>query len=204
MFALMVGASHVPGIGDWVGGRFASFNPFQRNTIDHTGPAVLQSLTRLSEFKAASAYFEVVVHLDDKSRVPGFIAGDRIVYVGKGEVEAVVDFGELDHRRIDLSEDGMSVTVRLPSPALEDPRLNEDTSHIVFHDEGLITKFKGSDAERNARRQAIARMRAAAHSEGRLVEMAKDSTTSMLRGLFGSLGYTSITVTFDDPSSKDT
>ena len=41
-------------------------------------------------------------------------------------------------------------------------------------------------------------MTAAATGEGKLIDLAKESTTAMLRGLFGSLGYTDITITFDE------
>lgn len=41
-------------------------------------------------------------------------------------------------------------------------------------------------------------MTTAATGERSLVDLAKESTTTMLNGLFGSLGYTSITVAFDE------
>jgi hypothetical protein len=41
-------------------------------------------------------------------------------------------------------------------------------------------------------------MSATAASEDLLIDKAKTNTTAMLRGLFGSLGYTDITVTYDE------
>jgi hypothetical protein len=41
-------------------------------------------------------------------------------------------------------------------------------------------------------------MTTAANAEGMLIDQAKENTTAMLRGLLGSLGYTSITITFDE------
>ncbi len=40
-------------------------------------------------------------------------------------------------------------------------------------------------------------MTTAATGEGNLIALAKESTTAMLRGLFGSLGSTNLTTTFD-------
>ena len=91
-----------------------------------------------------------------------------------------------------ISDDGTSVTVRM-----DKPELNLETSYVVIHDKGLITKFEGSDLERRAQLQAIVQMRAAAEDEGQLIDLAEKNTTTMLRGLLGSLGYDKITVAFD-------
>ena len=197
---LAVGAARIPGaVGDKVGDFLSALNPFEEKTVDRTGPSVLQSLTELSEFRAASAYYETVVDLkDDTNNLPDWISGERVLYVGKGDVDAFVDFGELDERRVDLSEDGTSVTVKLPAPTVDEPALDLETSYVADRDEGFINKFKGSDLEREAQLKAIEQMTTAATGEGKLIDLAKESTTAMLRGLFGSLGYTNITITFDE------
>jgi len=196
---LAVGAVNVPGaVGDKVGDFLSALNPFEEKTVDHTGPSVLHSLTPLSEFTAATGYYETVVDLKDDTNLPDWISGERVLYVGKGQVEAVVDFGELDERRVVLSKDGTSVTVKLPAPTVGEPVLNLKTSRVAYRDEGFINAFKGSDLERKAQLKAIEQMTTAATGEGRLIDLAKDSTTAMLRGLFGTLGYTNITITFDE------
>ena len=47
-------------------------------------------------------------------------------------------------------------------------------------------------------KKALVRPAAAATDEGTLIDLAKQNTTAMLRGLFGSLGYTNISVIFDE------
>lgn len=197
---VVVGAASIPGVvGDKVSDFLSALNPFEEKTVDRTGPSVLISLTKLSEFKAASAYLETVVDLeDDTNHLPDFISGERVVYVGKGDVEAVVDFSDLDERRVDLSEDGTSVTVNLPAPTVGEPRLDLETSYVADHDRGFIDGFQRSDLEREAQLKAIEQMTTAATGAGNLVDLAKESTTAMLRGLFGSLGYSNITITFDE------
>lgn len=200
-----VGAAQIPGaVGDKVGDALSSLNPFQDDAVNRTGPAVLQELTALSEFKAANGYYEVVVDLKAPNNLPDFISGERVLYVGKGDVEAVVDFSELDERRVARSEDGKSVTVNLPAPTVGEPRLNLKTSYVAGRDEGFITKFKGSDIERKAQLEAVERLTMAANGEGRLIDLAKENTTAMLRGLFGTLGYTNITITFDESPADGT
>lgn len=176
-----------------------SLNPFGEDTTDRTGRSVLHSLTNLSEYHAASAHYETVVDIDkDTKRLPDWVKGERLLYVGKGDVDAVVDFSELDERRVVLSEDGKSVTIRLPAPIAGTPTLDLATSYVAEHDEGLLNRFKGSDLEREAQLKAVTQMSATAASEDLLIDKAKANTTAMLRGLFGSLGYTDITVTYDE------
>lgn len=199
LVALMFGATKIPGIiGDKVGDLLSALNPFQTETTDITGPSVLKSLTELSEFTAASAYYETVVDIkDDTNNLPDFISGERVIYVGKGRVQATVNFSELDERRIDVSDDGTSVSVTLPAPEVGEPQLDVESSYVADLSGGLIDGFRGSDIERRAQLVAIAQMTTAATGEANLVDLAENSTTTMLNGLFGSLGYTDIMVDFE-------
>lgn len=174
-------------------------NPFRDSTTDRTGASVLQSLTDLSEYHAATAHYETVVDIEEDGGrfVPDFLSGERVLYVGKGDVAAVVDFGELDERRIVLSEDGTSVEVTLPQPTVDEPELDLDNSYVVLHDEGLVNRFRGSELEREAQLRAVEQMTAAAADEGLLLELARENTTSMLVGLFGALEYESVSVVFE-------
>ncbi len=155
---LVVGAAKIPGVvGDKLGDFLSGLNPFKEKTVDRTGPSVLTSLTKLSEFKAATAYYETVVDLEDETNsLPDFISGERVLYVGKGEVEALVDFSEVDERRVDLSEDGTSATVTLPAPTVGEPRLDLETSYVADHDKDLASGSRGriSSERLNSRRSS--------------------------------------------------
>ena len=148
---LAIGTANVPGVvGDKVGDVLSSLNPFSAKTVDRTGPSVLKSLTDLSEYHAASAHYETVVDIqEDNGFLPDVLSGERVLYVGKGDVDAVVDFGDLDERRVDLSKNGTSVTIRLPAPTVDKPVLDLENSYVASHDEGIINKFRGSDLERD-------------------------------------------------------
>lgn len=196
---VLVGASMLPGaIGDKVGDFLSSINPFEEETVDRSGPSVLRSLTELSEFRAASAYYETVVDIEnDTDNLPDFLSGERVLYVGKGDVETFVDFGELDERRVIVDEDRKSVSVTLPAPTVGKPVLDLENSYVYDLDEGIVTRFQESDLERTAQLKAVEQMTAAAASEDKLMSMAKESTTATLRGLLSALGYQDITITFD-------
>lgn len=195
--ALIAAAAFVAGsgaAGDWLRIR----NPFAEETVDRTGTSVLQSLTNISEFHPAYAHYETVVDLqNDVDNLPSWFSGERVIYIAKGDVDAVVDFDELEEDSVDLSADGASVSVRLPEPRIDEPALDLENSYVVNHDKGFITKFEGSDLEQKAQLAAVKQMAEAADREGMLMARAKENTTTMLRSLLGSLGYTSVSVTFE-------
>ena len=173
-------------MGDVVHTMRSFFNPVEVKTVDRTGPPVLHSLTGLSEYHAAKAHYEVVVDIEkDTENLPDWISGERVLYVGKGDVDAVVNFSELDERRVQISEDDRSVTVHLPAPTVGDPVLDLANSYVADLDEGIINKFKGSELEREAQLKAVDQMMAAAAGEDSMIELAEQNTTAMLRGLLG-------------------
>lgn len=175
-----------------------SLNPFTEETVDRTGSPVLESLTEIREFHAASGHYETVVDIEKDTRfLPDWVSGERVIYVGKGDVHGVVDFSELDESRIQVSEDGLSVTVRLPDPTVGEPVLDLENSYVVNHDQGLANKFRGSDLEREAQLTAVEQMTVAASDEGMLLDLARENTTAMLRGLLATLGFEDVTITFD-------
>lgn len=182
-----------------------SLNPFKEKTVDRTGPSVLQSLNDLSEFRAASGYYETVVDLeDDTSFIPDFLSGERVIYVAKGNVDVVVDFEELDERRVTVSEADRSVMVELPTPAIADPVIDLEDSYVADYDRGLTDRFRGSDLERRAQLAALDKMTEAASGQVALIDLAKDNTDAMLRGLLGALGYSKVTITFEAETAADT
>lgn len=176
-----------------------SLNPFGDKTTDRSGSPVLRSLTDISEYHAVTGHYETVVDLDkDTNHLPAWVSGERVLYVGKGDVDAVVDFGGLDKSRVVVSEETKSVTIKLPAPTAGKPVLDLQSSYVVSHEKGLINRFQGSDLERQAQLKAISQMTAAATGEDLLTNQAKENTSKMLRGLLGSLGYTTVTITYDE------
>lgn len=180
-----------------------SWNPFKEEMIDRSGPALLKSLTDISEYHAASGYYETVVNLEkDTPYLPSWVSGEQILYIGKGTVDAVVNFGGLNSRGLVVSGDRTAVTLTLPEPTVGEPILNLKTSASYSHDTGFLTKFKGSDLERDAQLKANDQITSAAKREDLLMDRAKENTTAMLDGLFGSLGFTQVTINFESGASS--
>ncbi len=79
-------------------------NPFTESTTVRSEPALLQSITSLSRYEAASGSFQVVVDLSRRTRfLPPFIEGTDTLFVGQGTVIAFVDFSHLASRDLRVS-----------------------------------------------------------------------------------------------------
>src|ERR1700685_760924 len=60
-------------------------NPFAETTTDRSGPVLLQSITALSRYEAASGSFQVVVDLSKQaSFLPSFVEGSDTLFIGQG------------------------------------------------------------------------------------------------------------------------
>jgi hypothetical protein len=185
-----------------LGGLFPSIgNPFGTETIDRSPPALLQSLTDLSDYHAASANFQVIVDNEkDTKFVPSFIRGERTVYVAGGSVDAIVDFSQLDERSIQISPDRTSVSVVLPAPRIADPDLDPNQSRVVSRDRGVLDRVGSAfsdnpSTERPFVLAAEEEMRKSAAASD-LLQKAEANTRSMLEGMLRALGYASVSVTF--------
>ncbi len=185
-----------------LGGLFPSLpNPFGNETIDRTQPALLESLTDLSEYHAATGNFQVIVDTEKDTRfVPSFIRGERTVYVAGGSVDAVVDFSKLDERSIRVSPDRMSVEVVLPAATLAEAHVDPKESRVVSRDRGVLDRIGSAlsdnpGGERPLVLAAQSKMQEAAQQSD-LRKRAEENTRRMLESMLRSLGYTSVTVSF--------
>jgi hypothetical protein len=165
---------------------------------------VLRSLEDLHEYHAASAHFEVVVDLEkDTPYVPSPISGERVLFVGVGEVDAVVDFARLEDGALTVSEDRRSVDITLPHPTLSEPRVDPDHSYVVARQSGAFQRFGdlfggGNDDSQQLFQAAADKMSAAATEDGSVLPLAEQNTTNMLKGFLGALGFTNVTVAYED------
>lgn len=179
-------------------------NPFSDKTTDRSQPVLLQSMRDLSRFVAADGSFQVIVDLqENKENIPDFLLNKRTLFVGAGTVEAYVDFGKLTEGGVKPNSDNTAVTITLPAPQLGTASLDMQRSYVVSEERGLLNRLGAAfsnDPNQQQRVYQLAQQRiteAATASE--LSERAKENTEKMLRGLLGSLGYTSITVTYSAP-----
>jgi hypothetical protein len=189
----------------WVKDLVPDFaNPFQEETVDRTGPAVLKSIQNLRDFRAASGHFEVIVDVEKDTRfLPDKIKGERVLFVAVGEVDAGVDFTGIEEGAIDVSADRRSVTLDLPAATFRDPHLDLGRSYVYDRDRGVVDRiqgFFGDDTGDEGRlyRLAEEKLAAAAADNAGLLDRAERNTRTMLVGLLRGLGFTRVEVRFVD------
>ena len=176
-------------------------NPFAESTTVRSEPALLQSITSLSRYEAASGSFQVVVDLSRRTRfLPPFIEGTDTLFVGQGTVIAFVDFSHLAGRDLRVAPGRTAVTVRLPQPQLEPATLNVRRSYVFAQQQGLLNRignFFSSNPNSQQQVYILAQQRiqdAAGHSP--LLAQARTNTRSMLTGMLHALGFKQVTVIF--------
>jgi hypothetical protein len=181
-------------------GRLASgFNPFDRDTVDRTQPAVLMAVRDLAEFHAATGEFQVIVDSEDTVRnLPRQIAGERTLFVAVGSVDAAVNFSNLDDTAITVDDARERVSIRLPGAQLTEATVDPDRSYVFSRERGLLDRLAGlfsdSPTDDQALYQMAERRLERAATESGLVELANRNTEAMLRSLLTSLGFTDVTI----------
>lgn len=184
---------------DWVGGLMPSLpNPFAAETVDRTGPAVLQAVQDLRQFRAATGQYELIVDLERDTRLPAALLGERILFVAAGSVDASVDFSGLGADAVEVSEDRTAATIVLPEPVLSPARLDLERSHVYDRQRGLLNALSGpSDLDREVYLLAQERLDEAARESSDLSLRAEENTRAMLAALLRSLGFERVTVRFE-------
>ena len=197
--AIVLIALLVPG---WLTGLLPSLpNPFEEKTIDRSGPAVLKSIRGLEELHSATGHFEVVVDLEQDTALPQAVLGERMLFVGVGDVDALVDLSELPEDAVQVSEDRRRATITLPQPRLDDVRLDLDRSYVYDRQQGVLNElgdlFGNNDTgEREVYLAAERKIRAAAESSPELTNAARLNARRTLTALLRSLGFEDVRVRF--------
>ncbi|MFI6919172.1 DUF4230 domain-containing protein [Nonomuraea spiralis] len=188
-----------------VGGRLAWtwLNPLGEQTVDRSGPVLLQSIKDLSRFEAATGNFQVVVDLEkDANFLPDAVKGTRTLFVGAGGVDAYVDFSAMAAGAVTVNEERTEATVRLPRAQLEKPNLDNRRSYVFAQQRGLLDRVQdflsGSPGDQRELYLLAERKITEAAVASDLRARADANTRSMLTGMLKSLGFTKVSVKFTD------
>jgi hypothetical protein len=196
----LVGLIGLAGLG--VAGLLDITNPFQSRTTDRSQPALLKSIQEISQYHAAVGNFEGVRDADhDVDWVPGFIAGQRSLFVAAGTVNAYVDFSGLAERDLALSGDGKSVKIRLPDAKLDKPNLDQNRTYLFSQERGVVNRYGDAlSVQDQSELYKLAEKKLVSAAEGsELAQQAEENTRAMLTGMLKSLD---IEVTFTDDARK--
>ena len=158
----------------------------------------------MERLTAAEGRFSVVVDIETSTDgVPAVLAGERVTMVAVGTVPAVVDLGHLTADAITV--DGDQVTVRLPAPTLGDVVIDHDKTRVTGRERGLLTRLGDAVESQPVDDQQLyvhaATQIADAARASDLLDQARTSTATTLTGLIGQLGYGTVTVEFNQPTT---
>ncbi|MCK8677663.1 DUF4230 domain-containing protein [Streptomyces lichenis] len=170
-------------------------------TRDRSGPALLQSIQDLSRYEGAAGSYQIVVDLEkDAKFLPDAVRGTRTLYVGAGTVGAYVDLGKTGPKDVTVNEERTSASIRLPRAVLGSPALDPERSYAVSKQRGLLDRlgdiFSDNPNDERAVQRLAAKHIGEAAAESGLTARAERNTTTMLKGLLGSLGFEQVTVVY--------
>jgi hypothetical protein len=189
----------VPG---WLTGLLPGIpNPFEEETIDRSGPAVLKSIRGLEELHSATGHFEVVVDLEKDTALPAAVLGERTLFVGVGDVDAIIDLSQLGDGAVQVSEDRRRATIILPQPRLDDVALDLDSSYVYDRQQGVLNEvgdlFGNNDTgEREVFLAGQRKIEEAAEASPELKRAARQNARRTLTALLTSLGFETVDVRF--------
>lgn len=188
--AVVVGALVVAFAGLGVANIFG-LDPLQFLQTDQSQTVLLKSVKDINEFHAAEGNFEVVVDTGDGDTwLPDIISGRQTLFVAAGTVDAYVDLSGLKGKDLTLSEDGKTVTIRLPEPQLDKPNLDHDRSRVFTQNRTVLARIADAiELPDQAQYYELGEAKMAAAAEAsELRDQAAKNTEAMLTGMFGALG----------------
>ncbi len=168
-------------------GRQALLNPFGFSSkVAVSGPVVLEQLQKLSRLETARYKGHTIVRGDTSSGIlPTFIAGDKLVFIGHGEVVAGVDLAKMQPD--DVKVDGDNVTVKLPPAEIFHSSLDNQQSEVFERQTGVFSK-PDSTLETRVRQEAENQIRQAA-TDSEILQQATQGAREALRKQLEMLGF---------------
>ncbi len=165
-------------------------NPFSLSTrTAPAGPTVLQAIQKLNRLETCRYQGQVIVRGDTSNILPTWVAGDRLLFVGHGEVVAGVDLSRLGAPDIRVKSD--RVELRLPEPQIFHTRLDNGKSEVFDRQSGFLTG-PDRDLEKRVRQEAENRIQAAALEQG-VLNTAETNAREALQQHLKLLGFNSVT-----------
>jgi hypothetical protein len=152
-----------------------------------TGPVVVegvQDLNRLATVRWRESM--IVTRESGGTELERFLAGEKVLLVATGDVEAGVDLASLG--RDDVKVNGETVTIRLPEPEILSVSLDEQKTGVYDRDFGPLNLRPDDDLVEQARAAAVDRIEQAARDED-ILDQAEQNAEDSIRAFVSTLGF---------------
>jgi hypothetical protein len=170
---VILGINTMDGIFDGIKGIF---DPPDTYTFESTN-LVLEKIQAMSQLTTTRYTFSNIV--ESQRDLPGVLETlyrDQLVMVVAGHINAGIDLSKVKPE--DITTDGATLMVRLPSPELFDCFINEAQSYVVERNTGLFAS-ESPQLDQRARAFAISEFRDQALENGILNEVNLNATSTL-------------------------
>lgn len=155
-------------------------------------PAVVTQMEQLNRLETASFTVEKVITggIDRGNPLFNALAGDRLIFVAHGQVIAGVDLSRLRDEDVSVSQDGTSVSVRLPAAQILSHSLDNQKSQVYDRSTGVF-QSPNPQLETQVRQEADRQIVDAACQDG-ILDQANANAQTQVRALLSSMRFTQI------------
>jgi hypothetical protein len=161
-------------------------------------PSVITAVRDLHRLESESFHMERVIETADKqSRLFGLIdAKDAVLLVAVADVVAGVDLDGLKDTDVTVDWPARRAKVRLPAPEVFSATLDNSKTHVYQRTTDVLASRK-EELEGIARQEAESSMKQSA-IDGGILDRARASAGRAIEGLVRSLGFTNVTIEWQD------
>jgi hypothetical protein len=162
-------------------------------TLRDRGGTITQ-IRSLNRLETQSYSVERVVEAKVERGNPlDILLGDRLLLIASGEVVAGVDLSKLKDSDVTISQDGKSITLRLPPSEIFSKSLNNDRTRVYDRQAGPLAP-ENKDLETQARLEAESQILQAA-CEGGVMQKAADEAKRSMEQFLRLLDFEVVNVT---------
>ncbi len=178
---------------------FPSFSLPQPTPTIIAQPPIILRVQALSRLETQRYVMDTVVTAEEPGILPAPFTGDKILFLGHGEVVAGVDLGQMRPEDIIVYTDTGKVELHVPAAELFYVRLDNDQSRIYDRQTGVFTRAD-PNLETQVRQEAERQIRQTAVENG-IMTQAQQNAEKTLRALLASLGYSDVTIIVKPPAA---
>jgi len=151
-----------------------------------TGPVVVEGIQELDQLATVRWTESVPVTRETGGDIlERLFSGEKVLVVATGEVEAGVDLGDIGEDDVSVNSD--TVTIDLPEPEILSASLDEEKTRVYDRDFSPLNVRPDDDLVKEARLQALEKIRGAAR-ENRILDTAEHNAEDSVRAFVSTLG----------------